>query len=1398
MAVNSTEPGPSPVLRRKTFLWAGDNSQVLSQLSSLQNGYSLGSADDPEADATVGLLLAIPDWSATNLGSPWLIDQSLFPGLASAMGGSSGPISTPISLLGSALAVEPVGDVAVLALLAEADGAAPQTLLIGLGGLASEPSIDWSTLLPDEQIHRLLLSETAAGTTLITVGTSQVGDGAISTRYPLQATGLGEIGGRTYLAGSTDIQAKATDGALTPSIDGTTLPTLVQVGLASAPTTTGLIPSGGTDVLVSALDEEGNLLWERLFGNKSIEQQPRLAMRTDGTVVVGATLQGSLGLNPAAGGLDIGLASYGPDGSLIWRRLLGDAGNQSITDLTVAPDGTVLVLGLTSASAQGLYGQAVLGDGSDVDSFITAYSPQGDRLWTHQFGSSGEDLALAMDWMALTSGDEGQSTNTLVVVGSQATTADPESPRAWVELLELQATADVEEKLIPPASPSIDWGTGNVDPTLGIALAVIRRGAGTTPQLLLQGNGEPGSSVQVRTSLSQAATTANADSSTGRWTVTLELPNLTESQLGQGFVLLEARNTQGLASDVTAVPVLFTGTGLPGDLPQMLAIDPDGVSGAQPPALLQRQITALGDGPLTVAGQRLLVDYSGTLTNGTAFDSSLNPGRSPFDLTLGAGRVITGWDQGLQGLPMGSQVRLVIPPSLAYGERATGSIPTNSTLVFDVDLRADLSIPELFLRDLVWPEFFAANATNYTNTNDSLLESFGLDLLGLALRVGPGDGTANGDAINLSPVAGFPDSYPLLAMGGGGNDVLAASGQQASVLFGEAGDDQLRSAEAAYAFLDGGSGNDRLESGALISWLSGGSGVDTVAIPTGDWRLQRSGTVGDDTWRELGRFDAAGQLLQLLQLQGVERLSLVGTTAKASDLLRLLDDLTTEVVDAAALSAINGSAVELKQLYAAAKAGRISGLGNESLTVDPGTAAAADLLELAGVTTINVNANAVTTLTGSAAAIQAAITATSIDTAASVGIRVDSGSATVAQANAIAAATTGVITATISDGTIAALANLTGTGNAYALTVTDPTVNADALNTLDGKTTITVNANAVTTLTGTAAAIQAAITATSIDTASSVGVTVDSGSSSASDLIAIDGATTATVNANAVTALTGTASERNQVFQAQGLKLSLPDDQAPALLQVSTTAGSYGPNRTISLTLHFDEPVRWQNQNPGVVPVLQLSNGLSAAWVPPALGSQGATEQRFDLLTGSHPPSVSQLQVLGLAGLDQFSDAAGNALAMPQAEAWRLSQTVKLSPWNLDVDADGSVTPLGDGLMIIRKLFVSAFPGEALTAKAVSPQASRSTSEIHAYIQQGIDQGLLDVDRDGGTTPLGDGLMVIRQLFGTAFSGESLINKAIGETSSLIPQGQTLTSLDAAGRLTLANQVRQQISALLP
>ena len=115
-----------------------------------------------------------------------------------------------------------------------------------------------------------------------------------------------------------------------------------------------------------------------------------------------------------------------------------------------------------------------------------------------------------------------------------------------------------------------------------------------------------------------------------------------------------------------------------------------------------------------------------------------------------------------------------------------------------------------------------------------------------------------------------------------------------------------------------------------------------------------------------------------------------------------------------------------------------------------------------------------------------------------------------------------------------------------------------------------------------------------------------------------------------------------------------------------------------------------------------------------------------------------------------------------------LPQSLVLKPqsFNLDVDGDGGVTALGDGLMVIRKLFGTAFAGDALTSKAMSNNATRTTTEIHEFIQAGIDEKVLDVDGDGQVTALGDGLMVIRKLFGTAFAGDALTSKAMSNDAT--------------------------------
>lgn len=109
---------------------------------------------------------------------------------------------------------------------------------------------------------------------------------------------------------------------------------------------------------------------------------------------------------------------------------------------------------------------------------------------------------------------------------------------------------------------------------------------------------------------------------------------------------------------------------------------------------LQTTELVVGTGAVATAGRSVNVHYSGWLykasavdNKGTKFDSSLDRG-TPFTFTLGGGQVIQGWDQGVAGMRVGGQRRLVIPPSLGYGSRGQGSIPGNATLVFDVQLLA--------------------------------------------------------------------------------------------------------------------------------------------------------------------------------------------------------------------------------------------------------------------------------------------------------------------------------------------------------------------------------------------------------------------------------------------------------------------------------------------------------------------------------------------------------------------------------------------------------------------------------------------------------------------------------------------------------------------------------------
>ena len=273
---------------------------------------------------------------------------------------------------------------------------------------------------------------------------------------------------------------------------------------------------------------------------------------------------------------------------------------------------------------------------------------------------------------------------------------------------------------------------------------------------------------------------------------------------------------------------------------------------------------------------------------------------------------------------------------------------------------------------------------------------------------------------------------------------------------------------------------------------------------------------------------------------GNETVTLSAGTAAASD-LNVVDAATSGTINASAVTTVTGSLSNVATAYASSG---ITGLGNEAVTLSDTTVAAVSLNALDGRTSGMINASSVTTLTGTAAAVATAYASRGISGLGNEAVTLSDTTVAAADLNALDAKTTGVINAssvTTLTGSLfdvlqayLPLAGISGLGNA-AVKLSDTTVAATTLNTLDRRTTGVIDTSSVTTLTGTAAEVATAYASSGVSGLGNETVTLSAGTAAASDLNVIDAATSGTINASSVTTLTGTAAAVATAYASSGI-----------------------------------------------------------------------------------------------------------------------------------------------------------------------------------------------------------------------------------------------------------------------
>ncbi|WP_422033246.1 hypothetical protein [Reyranella sp.] len=551
---------------------------------------------------------------------------------------------------------------------------------------------------------------------------------------------------------------------------------------------------------------------------------------------------------------------------------------------------------------------------------------------------------------------------------------------------------------------------------------------------------------------------------------------------------------------------------------------------------------------------------------------------------------------------------------------------------------------------------------------------------------------------------------------------------------------------------------------------------------------------------------------------GNEAVTLSDTTVAAAD-LNALDAKTTGVIDASSVTTLTGAVSVVRTTYLSSG---ISGLGNEAVTLSDTILPAVALVTMDGYTSGTVDASSVTTLTGPLSYLAAAYASSGITGLGNEAVTLNNSTVAAADLNALDTATSGIINASsvaTLTGSLSAVATayassgISGLGNA-AVTLSDTTAAAADLNALDTATSGVIDASSVTTLTGTAAAVATAYASSGISGLGNEAVTLSAGTAAASDLNAIDAATSGAIDAAAVTVLTGSLSAVAAAHASAGIT-GLGDEHV-TLSDTTVAASDVNALDTATTGMIDASSVTTFTGSLSDADALYASGGIAgpiwtAAWTLNDTTVAASDLNNLEVTTSGTIDASSVTAVTGTAAAVATAYAASGISGLGNAAVALSDTTAAAADLNAidaatigTIDASSVTTLTGTAAAVAMAYASSGISGlgnervllwdTVAAAAALNAINAATTGEFHAQSVLTVTGSLSDLTTtytNGGIRGFGDEAITLTDATVAASSLNNLDRKTTGGIDA-----SSVTAVTGTAAAVAASYVSSGISGL--